>query len=26
VLAIGFDLLLLGPDGRIRSGYQFIEA
>lgn len=26
VLAIGFDLLLLGPDGRIRSDYQFIEA
>lgn len=25
-LAIGIDLLLLGPDGRIRTDYQFIEA
>jgi hypothetical protein len=26
VLAVGIDLLLLGPDGRIVSDYQFIEA
>jgi hypothetical protein len=25
-LAIGIDLLLLAPDGRIRTDYQFIEA
>jgi hypothetical protein len=25
-LAIGIDLLLLAPDGRIRADYQFIEA
>jgi hypothetical protein len=26
VLAVGIDLLLLAPDGRIVSDYQFIEA
>ena len=26
VISIGFDFLVLGGDGRIRSGYQFIEA
>lgn len=26
VLAVGIDLLLLAPDGRIRRDYQFIEA
>lgn len=26
VISIGFDFLVLGPDGRIRTGYQFIEA
>lgn len=26
VVSIGFDFLLLGGDGRIRTGYQFIEA
>ena len=26
VVSIGFDFLLLGEDGRIRTGYQFIEA
>jgi hypothetical protein len=26
VVSIGFDFLLLGGDGRIRAGYQFIEA
>jgi hypothetical protein len=26
VLAVGIDLLLLGPDGRIVSDYQFIES
>ena len=26
VISIGFDFLLLGEDGRIRTGYQFIEA
>lgn len=26
VLAVGIDLLLLAPDGRIHSDYQFIEA
>lgn len=26
VLAVGIDLLLLAPDGRIRTDYQFIEA
>ncbi|TCO35253.1 hypothetical protein EV652_101132 [Kribbella steppae] len=25
-LAIGIDLLLLAPDGRITADYQFIEA
>ncbi len=25
VISIGFDFLVLGPDGRIRTGYQFIE-
>ncbi|HEY3559137.1 MAG TPA: hypothetical protein VGL05_16820 [Kribbella sp.] len=25
-LAVGIDLLLLAPDGRIRTDYQFIEA
>jgi hypothetical protein len=25
-LAIGIDLLLLAPDGRIRTDYQFVEA
>ena len=26
VISIGFDFLVLGSDGRIRTGYQFIEA
>jgi hypothetical protein len=26
VISIGFDFLVLGGDGRIRAGYQFIEA
>ena len=26
VISIGFDFLVLGGDGRIRTGYQFIEA
>ncbi|HTR87656.1 MAG TPA: hypothetical protein VMI56_24450 [Reyranella sp.] len=26
VISIGFDFLVLGDDGRIRIGYQFIEA
>jgi hypothetical protein len=26
VISIGFDFLVLGNDGRIRTGYQFIEA
>jgi hypothetical protein len=26
VISIGFDFLVLGTDGRIRTGYQFIEA
>jgi hypothetical protein len=26
VASIGFDFLVLGDDGRIRTGYQFIEA
>jgi hypothetical protein len=26
VISIGFDFLVLGDDGRIRTGYQFIEA
>jgi hypothetical protein len=26
VISIGFDFLMLGTDGRIRTGYQFIEA
>jgi hypothetical protein len=26
VVSIGFDFLVLGDDGRIRTGYQFIEA
>ena len=26
VVSIGFDFLVLGEDGRIRTGYQFIEA
>lgn len=25
-ISIGFDFLVLGEDGRIRTGYQFIEA
>ncbi len=25
-VSIGFDFLVLGEDGRIRTGYQFIEA
>jgi hypothetical protein len=25
-ISIGFDFLVLGDDGRIRTGYQFIEA
>jgi len=25
-ISVGFDFLLLGDDGRIRTGYQFIEA
>jgi hypothetical protein len=25
VISIGFDFLVLGDDGRIRTGYQFIE-
>ena len=25
-ISIGFDFLVLGGDGRIRTGYQFIEA
>ena len=26
VISAGFDFLVLGDDGRIRTGYQFIEA
>jgi hypothetical protein len=26
VISIGFDFLVLGVDGRIRTGYQFIES
>jgi hypothetical protein len=26
VISIGFDFLMLGEDGRISTGYQFIEA
>lgn len=26
VISIGFDFLVLGGDGRIRTGYQFIES
>ena len=26
VISVGFDFLVLGDDGRIRTGYQFIEA
>jgi hypothetical protein len=26
VVSVGFDFLVLGADGRIRTGYQFIEA
>jgi hypothetical protein len=26
VISTGFDFLVLGDDGRIRTGYQFIEA
>jgi len=26
VISVGFDFLVLGRDGRIRAGYQFIEA
>ena len=26
VISIGFDFMVLGDDGRIRTGYQFIEA
>ena len=26
VVSVGFDFLVLGDDGRIRTGYQFIEA
>ena len=26
VISIGLDVLVLGGDGRIRTGYQFIEA
>ena len=26
VISIGFDFMVLGGDGRIRTGYQFIEA
>jgi len=26
VLAVGIDLLLLAPDGRIHTDYMFIEA
>jgi len=26
VISIGFDFMVLGEDGRIRTGYQFIEA
>ena len=26
VVSVGFDFLVLGGDGRIRTGYQFIEA
>lgn len=26
VISIGFDFLVLGQDGRIRTGYQFTEA
>ncbi len=26
VSSVGFDFLVLGDDGRIRTGYQFIEA
>jgi hypothetical protein len=25
-ISVGFDFLVLGDDGRIRTGYQFIEA
>jgi hypothetical protein len=25
-ISVGFDFLVLGADGRIRTGYQFIEA
>lgn len=25
VISVGFDFLVLGEDGRIRTGYQFIE-
>ena len=25
-ISVGFDFLVLGSDGRIRTGYQFIEA
>jgi hypothetical protein len=25
VVSVGFDFLVLGEDGRIRTGYQFIE-
>ena len=26
VISVGFDFLVLGGDGRIRTGYQFIES
>jgi hypothetical protein len=26
IVSVGFDFLVLGGDGRIRTGYQFIEA
>ena len=26
VISVGFDFLVLGGDGRVRTGYQFIEA
>ena len=26
VISVGFDFLVLGEDGRIHTGYQFIEA
>lgn len=26
VISIGFDFMVLGEDGRIRTGYQFIES